>query len=122
MALQTPGAAQIPPGRAVEDAPLAGAEGDTWLLQEIQGGFTLVGFGDVQLPEIVGLQRVGINHRAEYPCFTATNNHAIRRYGAGKAYLFRPDGHVCAVFDAPTVDAVSQARARAMGAELEDLA
>ena len=27
-----------------------------------------------------------------------------------------------AVFDAPTVDAVSQARARAMGAELEDLA
>lgn len=118
MRLQTPCAAQIPPGRAGVDAPLTGADGDTWLLREVQGDFTLVAFGDVSLPDVQGVRRIGINTRAEYPCFTATHTHAIRRYGAPKAYLFRPDGHVCAVFDKPTAAAVQAARARALGAEL----
>lgn len=120
MALQTPGAAQIAPGTALVDAPLSSEAGDTWLLREVQGEFTLVGFGDVVLPEVVGLRRIGINHRADYPCFTALQNHAIRRYGAGKAYLFRPDGHVCAVFDTPTEAAVREAMARAFGAKLTE--
>lgn len=120
MRLQTPGAAQIPPGHALVDAPLSGPEGDTWLLREVQGAFTLVAFGDIFLPDVPGIRRIGINTRAEYPCFTATHNHAIRRYGTPKAYLFRPDGHVCAVFDDPTASDVARARDRAMGAELED--
>jgi 3-(3-hydroxy-phenyl)propionate hydroxylase len=33
----------------------------------------------------------------------------------GHAYLFRPDGHVAAVFDAPTAEAVAAARDRALG-------
>ncbi len=120
MVLQTPGAAQVAPGRALIDAPLSGETGDSWLLTEVQGDFTLVGFGDVTLPEMTRVRRIGVNHRADYPCFTATNGHAIRRYGSGKAYLFRPDGHVCAVFDSPTEQSVMAARNRALGAELRE--
>ena len=119
--LQTPGTGALASGRAVADAPLNGPEGDTWLLEQVQtGGFTLVGFGDVPLPEIEGIARVGINQRsADYPCFTALKGLAIRRYGEGRAYLFRPDGHVCASFTTPDAEAIRAARARAMGAELE---
>ena len=120
--LQTPGTAQIAPGRAAVDAPLSGPEGDTWLIELVQGQFTLVGFGDVILPDVAGLKRIGVNQRAEYPCFTATGHHAIRRYGSEMAYLFRPDGHVCAVFRNPTADNVETAMARAMAAEPEDAA
>ena len=119
MALQTPGTAQVGPGTAMIDAPLTGPDGDTWLISEAQGAFTLVGFGDVFLPDIPELRRIGINQRADYPCFTALGNHAIRRYGANRAYLFRPDGHVCAAFIDPGADAVRDAMARASGAELE---
>ncbi|MBK0327543.1 FAD-dependent oxidoreductase [Rhodobacteraceae bacterium F11138] len=122
MALQTPAAAQVAPGRALLDAPLISETGNSWLLNEVQGDFTLVGFGDVTLPDLSGIRRIGINQRADHPCFTAAGNHAIRRYGSGKAYLFRPDGHVCAVFDTPTEQAVLTAKARALGAELENAA
>ncbi|MEP3331824.1 FAD-dependent oxidoreductase [Sedimentitalea sp.] len=120
MDLQTPGTAQVAPGRAMLDAPLTGETGDSWLLNEVQGHFTLVGFGDVQLPDLPTVRRIGINQRADYPCFTAAGGHAIRRYGSAKAYLFRPDGHVCAVFDNPSEQAVLAARARALGAELQE--
>ena len=120
MALQTPGYAQVPPGSALVDAPLSGDDGDSWLLEEVQGDFTLVGFGDLLLPEVEGVRRIGVNQRADYPCFVATNNHAVRRYGTGKAYLFRPDGHVCAVFDRPDASAVAAARDRAACTMQED--
>ena len=121
--LMTPGAAQVAPGRAMIDAPLEGPDGPTWLIEEVQGRFTLVGFGTVQLPDVPGVQRIGVNQRnGDFPCFTATANHAIRRYGADIAYLFRPDGHVSAVFEAPDVAAVTAARDRATGAALEDIA
>lgn len=122
MDLQTPGTAQVAPGRAMLDAPLTSETGNSWLLNEVQGHFTLVGFGDVLLPDLLSVRRIGINQRADYPCFTAASGHAIRRYGSAKAYLFRPDGHVCAVFDNPTEQAVLAARARALGAELEEAA
>jgi 3-(3-hydroxy-phenyl)propionate hydroxylase len=121
-ALQTPGSAQVPPGSPAVDAPLEGPDGKTWLLSEVQGDFTLVGFGDVSVPEVRGIRRIGINNRGDHPCFTALGNHALRRYGAGKLYLFRPDGHVCAVWDEARAADVEQARARAMGAKLEEAA
>ena len=114
-ALQTPGAAPVAPGRAAVDAPLSGPGGDSWLISKVQGRFTLVGFGDVALPELPGITRIGVNQRADYPCFTATHGHAMRRYGSEIAYLFRPDGHVCAVFRKPDAAAVAAAKARAMG-------
>ena len=112
--LQTPGSAQIAPGSAAVDAPLAGDDGDTWLIEQVQGQFTLVGFGDVVLPPVKGLKRLGINQRAAYPCFRSKANHAMRRYGSEIAYLFRPDGHVCAVFRTPTEADVQTAIRRAM--------
>jgi len=117
-ALQTPGAAQIAPGEAMPDAPLSGEGGDGWLIEEVQGAFCLVGFGAVVLPDVAGVRRIGVNQRADYPCFTGTNGHAIRRYGGNRAYLFRPDGHVCASFATPSEADVAQARDRAMGALL----
>ena len=45
--LQTDGPAPCQPGTAMQDAPLLGSQADTWLISEIQGQFTLVGFGDV---------------------------------------------------------------------------
>ncbi len=118
-ALQTDGAAQVAPGHAMLDAPLTGPDGDTWLIEKAQGAFTLVGFGDAHLPDIAGLPRIGINQRADYPCYTATHGHAIRRYGSDIAYLFRPDGHVCAVFRNPTAEDVQAAIDTAMGRALE---
>jgi 3-(3-hydroxy-phenyl)propionate hydroxylase len=101
------------------DAPLAGANGPTWLIDELQGEFTLVGFGDVQLPDVPGIRRIGVNQRADYPCFSAERGHATRRYGSDIAYLFRPDGHVCAVFRKPDVADVQDAIDTAMGRKLE---
>jgi 3-(3-hydroxy-phenyl)propionate hydroxylase len=115
LSLQTPGAAPVAPGQALIDAPLSGDAGETWLSDEIGPGFTLVGFGDVVLPDVPGIDRIGVNQRADYPCFTALGNHAMRRYGSERAYLFRPDGHVCAVFDALSTESVLQARDRALG-------
>jgi 3-(3-hydroxy-phenyl)propionate hydroxylase len=117
-ALQTKGTAPIPPGRAVVDAPLSGEAGETWLIDQVQGDFVLVGFGDVVLPDVPGVRRIGVNQRADYPCFTATHGHAMRRYGSERAYLFRPDGHVAASFVTPTAEDVAAAKARAMGHEL----
>ncbi|QBF33658.1 FAD-dependent oxidoreductase [Thalassococcus sp. S3] len=114
MALQTPAEAPVRPGTALVDAPLEG----TWLSREVQGGWTLVGFGDVALPDVPGLRRIGVDQRAEYPCFASVGGHAEARYGAGLAYLFRPDGHVCAVFEAPDAGTVQAALDRAMGRAL----
>ena len=119
-ALQTPGEAPVAPGRALVDAPLAAADGtETWLVEQVTGGFTLVGFGPVALPEVEGIARIGIEQSGDYPCFSAAQGLALQRYGTGRAYLFRPDGHICASFTAPTAAAVRAARDRAMGLALE---
>lgn len=118
MALQTAGDAPVTPGEVVTDAPLTDPDGDTWLIREVQGQFTLVGFGGAQLPQIDGIARIGINSHGDYPCFDAVDGHAIRRYGSDHIYLFRPDGHVCAVFTTPDATAITAAMKNAMGAAL----
>ena len=55
--------APVAPGEVVTDAPLSGPNGDTWLINEVPGQFTLVGFGDVALPQSDGIARIGINSR-----------------------------------------------------------
>ena len=116
MSLQTPGNAPVSPGEALIDAPLNGPAGETWLVAEAQGAFTLLGFGDVKLPDIDGIACIGINSHADYPCFEDTEGHATRRYGSDTIYLLRPDGHVCAVFGAPDVAAITAAYIQAKGA------
>ena len=115
MALQTPGTAPVMPGEALLDAPLKGVDGDTWLITQVQGAFTLMAVGDVMLPEIDGIKRIGINSSADYPCFEDTEGHAAQRYGTDIIYLLRPDGHICAVFDTPDTNAITAAYVQAKG-------
>lgn len=119
MALQNDNESMI--GHAVIDAPLSE---NNWLVSVAQGAFTLVGFGDVKLPEVAGIKRIGIAQATdEYPTYEDISGHALARYGEGKAYLFRPDGHVMAIFDAPTKAEVEQALARVHGPQkFEDVA
>ncbi|MBV2359740.1 FAD-dependent oxidoreductase [Thalassococcus sp. CAU 1522] len=109
--LQTPGSGPLAPGHAMVDAPLT----DGWLIEKVQGRFVLVGFGEVALPDVPGLDRLGVGAVAGYPCVSPEGSLAFDRYGAGYAYLFRPDGHIAAVFDKPTRDTVEQALNRALG-------
>jgi 3-(3-hydroxy-phenyl)propionate hydroxylase len=111
--LQTDNASvQVRPGTAMPDAPV----GEDWLISLVQGAFTLVGFGGVHLPDVPGVRRIGIAQQAaEYPCFGDMEGYALGRYGMGQAYLFRPDGHVAAVFSTPTAAGVAAARDRALG-------
>ncbi len=117
--LQTDGDAPVPPGSAMRDAPLTGPGGDTWLISEVQGAFTLVGFGDVTLPAVDGVRRIGIGTAsADYPVFGDKGGFCAAHYGDKRAYLFRPDGHVAAVFEAPDAAQLSMALARASGETL----
>ena len=118
MALQTPGQAPVVPGQVIVDAPLTGPDGDTWLVKELQGQFTLMGFGDTPLPEISGLARLGIGGAHRYPCFADKDGHMAARYGQDHIYLVRPDGHVCAVFEGIEPAPILAAMERAKGALL----
>ncbi len=111
MALQTPGAGPVTSGTAAVDAPLA----DGWLLEKVQGQFTLIGFGDVALP-VVDCARLGIaQQHSDYTCIEDPTGLALQRYGEGIAYLFRPDGHVAASFSHPSTEMVTRALRRAQG-------
>ena len=114
LSLQTPGEGRV--GEPMVDAPV----GEGWLLPQLHGAFTLVGFGDIALPDL-GLRRVGIGQTArDYPTYDDRTGHALQRYGMGLAYLVRPDGHAAAVFRG-RVDpqALHAALSRAMGRDCE---
>ena len=114
-ALQTPGDAPVKPGQAMLDAPLTGPDGDCWLIDHVQGAFTLLYVGKDAIPQVDGLARIGIGHSGDYPCFDDSEGLAEARYGTEHFYLLRPDGHVCAAFDQPDVAAIRTAHARALG-------
>ncbi|MGB3406067.1 MAG: FAD-dependent oxidoreductase [Jannaschia sp.] len=114
--LQTCGDAPVAPGQPLIDAPL----GHDWLIRVVPPGFTLIGFGDVDLPEVPGIVRIGVGQTAGYPCYRDSDGFALERYGRDRAYLIRPDGHVAAVFRTPQAEDVIAARDRALGLRLED--
>ena len=114
--LQTPGDAPVRPGDAILDAPLSGPNGTTWLVNEAQGAFTLITASQTPLPDVPGVRRIGIDQSADYPCFKDPAGHFKSRYGTDHTYLLRPDGHVCAVFQNPEIDAIQAALTRAKGA------
>ncbi|MFD2738190.1 FAD-dependent oxidoreductase [Sulfitobacter aestuarii] len=116
--LQTPGEAPLAPGAALVDAPLDGPSGPTWLVAQAQGAFTLLGLGAAALPPVEGLRRLGIDQQnADYPCFADRDGLARARYGSDMIYLLRPDGHICAAFTEPDVQAIRDAHQRALGGE-----
>ena len=114
--LQTDGTAPVSPGHALVDASLTGTTGLTWLVTEAQGRFTLVTASPKPLPDIMGIDRIGIDQSESYTCFEDTDGCFKARYGTANIYLLRPDGHVCAVFDKSDADAIIAAHNRAMGA------
>ena len=101
--------ATVAVGDALLDVPLSLDGAKKWLISEVQGAFTLVGFGDVHLPDTEGVNRLGVAQKsADYPVFEDPEGLALKRYGNGFAYLFRPDGHVAAIFDAPDETTIEQ--------------
>jgi 3-(3-hydroxy-phenyl)propionate hydroxylase len=96
------GIKQVQVGDVVLDAPVK-ADGDsTWLVSQVQGEFTLLGVGDVELPDVGGARRIGINQsNVSYKTLQDEEGLATRRYGEGNAYLLRPDGHVLAIYKSP---------------------
>ncbi|MGH8712748.1 MAG: FAD-dependent oxidoreductase [Casimicrobiaceae bacterium] len=117
-------AAGVVPGAAAVDAPVTGPRGD-WLLGYLDGGFTLLAFGDA-----VPAEAARALARGAVPCAVVqvggTGTDAVcriddergpagRRYDArpGTCYLMRPDQHVCARWRAFDAAAVREAIARA---------
>jgi len=107
------------PGTSMPDAPLCAADGRQLYLTDAfnaQGRrFTLLTFAnghDVDLPEEVGLIRIG-----GAGSLADAEGLAAKRYGAvpGTSYLLRPDGYVAARLRAPTRAGIEAAMARAAG-------
>ncbi|NRB35241.1 MAG: FAD-dependent oxidoreductase [Rhodobacteraceae bacterium] len=120
MALQTPSDAPVPPGAACPDAPLKDGDNNPVWLIDLLRGFTLLGLGNVSLPTVEGITRIGIDQTGDYPCFADPDGLASARYGCDRAYLIRPDGHVCASFTAPTRAGIAAARDRALGQHITE--
>ena len=100
-------------GVSVLDAPL---KGNGWLIHHIQGEAVLLGIGDINIPEIKGLKRVGINHKHDaYRCYEADGEMLENRYGDQVIYLIRPDGHIAASFTAPDPNKINAAYRKMMG-------
>ena len=104
--LQSDAPAPVRPGSAAVDAPL----GDGWLLSVVQGDFTLVAF-DAPLPPLPdAIRGITVGQKDQ------GTDLALKRYGAGWSYLFRPDGHVCAAWDTPPdTEQLRAAHLRALG-------
>lgn len=111
-------------GEVMVDLPLGSKGARNWLISEALGGFALVGFGDVSLPEVDGVKRIGISQDGkDYLVFTDIDGFATQRYGDGIAYLFRPDGYVLSIFTKPTASEIARAISNETGlANMKDVA
>jgi 3-(3-hydroxy-phenyl)propionate hydroxylase len=95
-------------GDALIDAPISDASNQTWLVSQLQGEYILLGLGNVDLPKVKGVTRIGINQgNVNYKNYLDLEGFAMRRYGEGNAYLIRPDGHIAAIFSSPTVNDIN---------------
>jgi 3-(3-hydroxy-phenyl)propionate hydroxylase len=112
------------PGAPMDDAPLAGPDGPTWLLQAVAAGpgFVLLHFGRAapatrRAAAELGLELVTLLEAAEPGALHDAAGLAARRYDArpGSCYLIRPDQHVAARWRHFDPAAVGAALARAKG-------
>lgn len=95
-------------GDALIDAPISDLDNPTWLVSEAQGAFTLIGFGRVELPNVEGVRRLGVNQGdVNYKNHVDSEGFAMKRYGEGNAYLVRPDGHIAAIFNSSTINDIN---------------
>ena len=111
-------------GDAILDAPVMDGNFETWLISLLQGKFVLLGLGDVELPEVEGVFRMGLNQKnVDYDSYKDEKGFALERYGNDIAYLMRPDGHVMAKFKMPTASMVKQVLSRAVSPhQIKDVA
>lgn len=114
MALQSDAnSGKIDAGYVIMDAPLTDGK---FLIDLLQGDFALVGFGDIDLPNIEGLERIGIGSQSsDYDCYTPSGPQAFERYGERTIYLIRPDGHIAASFNNNDQEAIEVAFYKAQG-------
>ena len=106
----------VTPGSAALDAPLRSGANREWLLNRIGGEFVLASFGEAPDLGIDDLRQIRISPGCsrDPDDLSDVTGLAMKRYGDGYSYLFRPDQHVAAVFTNPTVEAVQAARDKAM--------
>lgn len=90
-------------GQCLIDLPT----GNGWLIEQVQGQFTLLTLDNNNWPQTNGVQSLAL----------PPSEHAAQRYGTQGAFLIRPDGHICAYFDTPDSTAITTALARATGGQ-----
>jgi 3-(3-hydroxy-phenyl)propionate hydroxylase len=113
--------AALNPGSPAADAPIATAPGEpSWLLRELQEGFTALCFGEESVatgvaplangPVPVAVKRIGPGALAD------PSGRAARRYDArpGTIYLMRPDQHVAGRWRWPDTAQIRGALDRAL--------
>ncbi len=91
-------------GAPIIDAPLHGAQGETSLIEILKDRFTLVSFGtkpDFESNSVDQIVVAKAGTTLDEQTFADISGLAFKRYGEGLSYLFRPDGHVAAVYQTP---------------------
>ena len=100
-------------GLSIPDAPL---KGNGWLIHPLQGEAVLMGIGDIAIPDISGLKRIGINQKHDdYSCYEADGETLVSRYGSEVIYLIRPDGHIAASFNTADAEKINAAYQKMLG-------
>ncbi|NIA67656.1 FAD-dependent oxidoreductase [Pelagibius litoralis] len=126
----------LAPGSPCPDAPLTRAGGQTWLLQQIAGGFCGLYYGGeremardrgalakltLDCPELsvltISAETPGTTETADV-CYDV-DGLVAERYGArpGSFYLLRPDQHVAACWPMLSPEAVKEAISRSLALE-----
>jgi 3-(3-hydroxy-phenyl)propionate hydroxylase len=122
LSLQTPaeGAAGVKVGEAMPDAPVGNGDAG-WLLRHFGDRFAVM-VVEAEMPADLPaeIDRVRVvsdpSQRANgATTLIDTNGLVEARYGAGMAYLIRPDQHVAARFDRANSSAIEKAWRRATG-------
>ncbi|MEM7214339.1 MAG: FAD-dependent oxidoreductase [Pseudomonadota bacterium] len=104
-------------GEAALDAPLKNGATAEWLLGKTGGEFCLISFGsnpelgESDIPHI----HVASMCESEPEDLADISGLALKRYGRGLTYLFRPDQHVAASFVNPNSEAIRAAKRKALG-------
>ncbi len=86
------------PGAPAADAPIIVEGNAAWFLGRLDGGFTVLHFGDAELPATIDCGAIGVRVLRAGGDLLDDTGLLARRYDAlpGTTYLFRPDQHVCA--------------------------